>query len=401
MEVIWQNGEARLVERMSAVETDRHDWYVILFHFDELMEQYRSDYQIRIAVNLTYDLLRHFEGYICVGTEGFLAVMVRELTESLRNKLIFQLRYLYMDDPLAYSDEGEENPEFSALYDLEREYKPCRDYMMRRVMKVTRAQEKGIAQLPPPDTTELNPTRLVNAERLLSRLNVDTALRRQPICALPAHGQMREVIEEMYINISHLRDLLKAEYDLLSNKWLFKHITLLLDKRMLSVLGKEPKKHLSRPVSININVETLLSEEFTAFDAALSEALKISIVYEIHAMDIFADINAFHYARDRAQSKGYRVCLDGLTEETFTYINRERLSVDLVKLQWNADTTIDIRNEENLNLAKAIQKCGANRVILCRCDSQQAIDYGKALGISLFQGRHIDRLLDPVATLQN
>jgi hypothetical protein len=30
---------------------------------------------------------------------------------------------------------------------------------------------------------------------------------------------------------------------------------------------------------------------------------------------------------------------------------------------------------------------------MCRCDTEEAVTVGQALGISLFQGRHIDRLL--------
>jgi hypothetical protein len=43
----------------------------------------------------------------------------------------------------------------------------------------------------------------------------------------------------------------------------------------------------------------------------------------------------------------------------------------------------------------AISRFGHNRVILCRCDSSQAVNYGLAAGINLFQGRFIDNMLNP------
>jgi hypothetical protein len=40
-------------------------------------------------------------------------------------------------------------------------------------------------------------------------------------------------------------------------------------------------------------------------------------------------------------------------------------------------------------------------VILARCDNQDAIYYGQALGISLFQGRYVDSVLDPHSDVVN
>ena len=42
---------------------------------------------------------------------------------------------------------------------------------------------------------------------------------------------------------------------------------------------------------------------------------------------------------------------------------------------------------------KAVHKIGRARVILCRCDDKQAVDFGRFMGIAMFQGRYVDRLL--------
>ena len=72
-----------------------------------------------------------------------------------------------------------------------------------------------------------------------------------------------------------------------------------------------------------------------------------------------------------------------------------------MKLLWNADMASDLQTIENRDLELAVAACGANRVILCRCDNREAVDYGQALGISLFQGRFLDQLIDPTAKIQN
>ena len=48
-------------------------------------------------------------------------------------------------------------------------------------------------------------------------------------------------------------------------------------------------------------------------------------------------------ARREVQKLGYRVCLDGLTSLNIAQVNREKLGVDLLKLQWNSDDTADLQ----------------------------------------------------------
>ena len=158
---------------------------------------------------------------------------------------------------------------------------------------------------------------------------------------------------------------------------------------------------LDRPASLNLNVETLLSEHFTRFDEQIKPSVKVSIVIEINVADVFSDMTAFEAARDKVQRMGYRVCLDGLSSKSFMQLDRAQLGFDLAKLQWNADIASDLQTEENRELVNAVKKCGANRIILCRCDNRQAVEYGQVLGISLFQGRYLDSLLDPHSTIEN
>ena len=127
----------------------------------------------------------------------------------------------------------------------------------------------------------------------------------------------------------------------------------------------------------------------------------MSIIFEIPVVDVFADTTAFMLARGHLQKMGYRLCLDGLTINSFLNIDRGKLGFDLLKVQWNADVESDLNSLQNLALAKSVKECGSNRIVLCRCDNRQAVAYGQALGISLFQGRYIDSLINPSAKVAN
>jgi len=420
--IYLRSAEVKLVESLNAVR-DPMGWQAVHFRLDALLEQYKSEYQIKIAVNLINDLLKNYEGGIFLLMDHSIVVMVSELEKAVLSKLIFQLRYLYMDDPLAYTDEGHENPDFCTIYDLSRDWNAFSDMCTKRMALTSRKQTtapleqrrvENIARGPVLESHMEMPvarrvvdmpqaapaeSRLGSVVQELQRMDIYPLLRKQPVCSVNPDMMVRRVFDELYVHIPQLRGMLHMDMDYLSNRWLFKYLSHTLDERMLDLVRLNPAQHLSSPVSININVETLLSSAFDQFDAAIRSDMKVSIVFEIPVLDVFADMAAFNLARTQVQKMGYRVCLDGVTAESFLDINRTHLGLDLVKVQWNADA--DLRSKQNQELAKAVKDCGTNRVILCRCDNRQAVQFGQALGISLFQGRYIDSLLNPAAKVAN
>ena len=404
MLVFAHNAEARLAETLGEMREQRASWTVVLFHLSQLMKQYKNDYQINIAVNLVKDLLREDDGAIYLFVDGNLAVLCNNLHPALLNKLIFQLRYLYMDDPLAYTPDGAENPAFCTVYPLAERWVECmRDAtrFMTRAARSQQVQQERAAQAIPPGGGYFGVEQLAAIEHGLQQADIMQALHRQPVCAITADGSFRRVFDELYISVAQMREMLHPEVDLLSNRWLFKYVTYSLDQRVLGRLQTNFAEYLVSPVSLNMNVETLLSEHFRAFDEVLTPTLKVAIVLEIPVVDAFADMAAFMYARDTVQKQGYRVCIDGLSTQSFIHVDRIRLGADLMKLQWNADSKEDLTSEANRTLSAAIRLCGNSRVILCRCDTKEAVEYGQSLGISLFQGRYLDTLIHPQPTGKN
>jgi hypothetical protein len=426
-----KDAEPKLVELLTSIKDEANHWRAIHFRFSLLQEHYRSNYQIKIAVNLINDLLKTNQGGLFVFADFNLYVVAKSVTKTQIDKVIFQLRYLFADDPLAYDADGNENPEFCEIYDLSVAYdeftSATRKKVVKTAKKVAASQRETSSTLmiedaPAPKTTAKTTTtakaagssafgseqliplttqRLANIERDLESADLSRVMRRQPICAAVPNMMVRRVFDEFYVNIAHLKQMMTGNVDLTSNRWLFKYLTQVLDARMLEMIGRNAGRYIDRPISINLNVETLLSDYFTRFDALIKPSMKVSIVIEIQIADVFSDMAAFMVAKETVQKLGYRVCLDGLTSLSFTQIDREKLGFDLAKLQWNADLESDLKSRENKQLADAVRQCGPNRIILCRCDGRQAVDYGQALGISLFQGRFLDKIIDPTSKVEN
>jgi hypothetical protein len=392
MITVSRAGEVKLVETLGELTDQLESWTVINFRLSKLLEEYRTEYQLKIAVNLAADLLQALQGGIYMCSNGDMAVLARNLMPQLLNKLIFQLRYLYMDDPLAYTPEGDDNVEFCTVYPLETMYRQCVQLFNKSMVIGIKQMRDGVKADAAPQNSVLDASGLSAIEKQMASLDLSNAVRRQAICTF--NGPVRRIFDEMYIHIPHLRELLKTGVDFLSNKWLFKYITQLLDQRVLAMIAANPATHLATPLSLNLNVETLLSDGLNMLDMTLTPSQKVSLMFEVPVVDAFADSTAFTFARTAAHKLGYRVCLDGLSEMSFRQINRNVLGVDLVKLQWNADLNQDRKTAHAL-LKQAVDNCGGSRIILCRCDSEEAILYGQDMGISLFQGRFVDSVLDP------
>jgi hypothetical protein len=241
----------------------------------------------------------------------------------------------------------------------------------------------------------LTPARLAHIEHDLNKADLSRIMRRQPVCALIRGQEARRIFDEHYIHIAHLKQMLRMELDFFSNRALFRYLTQLLDERMLDLMMMSPMRFFETPASFNFNIESILSARFREFDSLTRPNFKVSIIIELQAGDVFGDITAFHAARNLLERLDYKLCLDGINPLLLPHIDRAKLGFDLMKLQWNSDTEQDLTSENNAALIAAIRECGANRMILCRCDSRQAVAYGQALGIQLFQGRFIDRLLNP------
>ena len=116
-------------------------------------------------------------------------------------------------------------------------------------------------------------------------------------------------------------------------------------------------------------------------------------------IDIFGDMGAYMFARDFMRERGYRICLDGLNHLTLQFIDRERLGLDLLKLIWTPDMADDMSGNRTAELKEHVDRCGRARIILTRCDSDEAVRFGQSLGITMFQGRYIDKQLNSEARI--
>jgi hypothetical protein len=369
----------------------------IVIHLSRLRPDNRRNHHIRIAANTFEGLVKHFDGQIFLLQSADIVFICKDASVAVIDEAIMRLRYLFGDDPLALEIEDNAPDRFATWYDLEHEYQQFlalaeefyeREGRRKKRLAVQATSEPREARRP------LDPQALAELVGTVQRANLASVMRRQAICAIMGAASPKSVFREIYISIPDLRDTILPQYDIAADRWLFQYLTQLLDHRVLALLRKNDEQAIAHSYSLNLNISTLLSPEFQHFDQGLKAGARGSIVIELQKVDIFADLGAYAFARDFLRERGYRVCLDGVTAVTLPFIDRERLGLDLVKMFWSPDMADPLLTERTTAFREAVKRCGASRIILARCDSEDAVTFGQSVGIRLFQGRHIDRLLE-------
>lgn len=232
--------------------------------------------------------------------------------------------------------------------------------------------------------------RLVNG---LARADLSNHVRQQTVCAMVGNAPPQPLFSEIYVSIPDLRDTIAPRVALTSNRWLFQYFTETLDHRILAWLNRDGARLVRGGFSININVATILSEAFLKFEQALAAGVHGAVTLELRVEDVFADLEAYAFARDFVHQRGYRICIDSLEPDIMALLDRSRLGADMMKLFWRPDLPERISRGAGIDLARRLKGGEGPRTILARCDDPAAIKIGRALDISMFQGRHVDSLL--------
>jgi hypothetical protein len=175
-----------------------------------------------------------------------------------------------------------------------------------------------------------------------------------------------------------------------ADPYLFRYLSGQLDQGMLEPLARA---ELSQMPALNINLPLAgaSSPGFTALQiAAKRSGMRLGI--ELPFVEAVADMRRFIAIRDRLQSAGCRVVLDGIDHHTLLHCDLAFLQPDMVKLEWSALIPAQPARDAR-RLKTALTAIGVDRVVLCRAETEAALVWGMAQGIARFQGRHVDAML--------
>jgi hypothetical protein len=386
---VIENSEVKLLESLQKFESDKSDLFGVHFHLSNLKDRNKSEFQVKIAVNIINDFLRGQDDHLYLCSNSDIVVIFRDTQRELLDKIIYQLRYLFMDDPLAYERAGKVNQKFCSVYMLV--------YQWRDFVELCKEKASPYIEAAPVQKVEATSIDSMLASYHFTRIDKDLVdidlrhlLRNHCVCAIVPDKGIKEIFHKIYISISHLRDLLEYDLNMVSNTLVYRYLVQRLDEKFMGLLKYHAKDIISGNTNISLSINTILSEDFDEFDILIKTYTTASVIIDIDLTDVFLDTSAFVYARDYLKSLNYKICLNGVDAYSFNQINRKELGFDLIKLTWDPDE--EALNSDKLKLS--VNKHGPSRVILIHSDEKESINFGQSLGISLFEGWHINKLLN-------
>ncbi len=372
----------------------RDDRLALHLHFSRLQADYQRPDYIRIATETFQHLIGQFDGKLFVLSNHDIIFIARNVNQSMLDVPVGRVHMLFSEDQLILNGATEESG-FVSWFHLERDYE--------RFLTTCRAQydaaeaqmrhDAFVAQMVVrPEEQPLKVWQLAKLEEGIAQADLSAVIRKQAVCALvPGHAP-EPLFDELFVSINDLRTVTAPQLNLLGDRWLFQYLTQTLDRRVLAYLQDAGLRH-ERPFSLNLNIATVLSDTFQRFSATVATHLRKTLVLEFNKLDVFSDMGAFFFARDYLHEYGYRICLDGMSHLTMPYFDRQKLGFDLVKLQWSPEGMSQMPSAQMPTIRQMIMATDQARVILCHCESPEAVQQGQEMGVVMFQGREIDRLI--------
>lgn len=361
----------------------------IHFHLSRLHRSHRADKHRHIAANILMQAVEQYSGRLFALRSGDIVIIGKDISGKAIDDTIDTLRYLFNDDPL--SQPGAE-ARFCSIFDLESGFDAF--HALVQQMCDAAAQPSDKAARRSPKQAEPRIDELLEA---IGRIDLSQMVKRQSIWAIYPGQKPRPKFDELFVSIDRLRATIAPDVDFAKDPQAFQYLTRWLDRHMLTRLAWE-QFGIVRPISININLSTLHSPEFLKFDNERASGWRGRTILEIQLGDMWSDLAAYLAIADQVKQRGYLRCLDGVTYQAFPCINFNRLKVDLVKMIWD-DALLQLDEGALRTLYQAMTECGTRRIVFTRCGRAEALQFGRAMGVRLFQGWHLDNLNGRAALL--
>ncbi len=393
------NQEQLLLDYIHRLEGHKKGRRVVHIHLSQLRPFNRRDQHIRTAANNFDKLISNLNGQLFTLKNSDIFFVFKQEVLGEVETIIQKIKFLFDDDPLVAEADKHKLP-FATWYDADTDFETILNLVQgiaqaeKKRQSVVRARMDARAALKAKQQQgePMTPDVLSRLEAALSRADLSNLVRRQFICHVDSKMVPEQMFSELFISIKDLRETMLPGVNVTANRWLFQHLTETLDKRMLSMLTKNDGVSISGDISFNANIATLLSQEFQVYDDNVAASRRGTMIIELQKEDIFSNLPSYLFAREMVQDKGYRICLDGMTLDTLAMINFDRLGADLCKLVWHPEL-VDGGEVVHKTLRDVIEKINPEKLILCRCDNREAVDFGRSLGITQYQGRYVEGLI--------
>ena len=385
------------------VGDNRAGLYAIHVHLSDLRPGNRQPNFIRIAARSFEYLVNNFDATVYPMANADIVLICRDVPVDEVDNVILKVRALFHEDPLTAGEDGAFGDRFTTWYDLSQpnDYAALvatADDLLAETLQRQRREAEAAAAAGARAMTgrSLDPPTLAAIRQQLQGARLFDLIHQQTAVQVRHGGKGRVLFREHYVSMFDLQQRVAPGVNLFGNLWLFQYMTEFLDRRLLAIIARRGLDEGNDAISLNLNVGTLLSRDFQQFHQSLGN-LANRVVVEVQLIDALADMGAFGYARDSLRERGYRVLVDGLNPFALQFFDARPLEADFVKITWSREFLGDDSRHRPAALRESIERAGAERIVLARVETEEAVKWGVGLGITGFQGQLVDEIVDKMA----
>lgn len=400
-----KSQEKRLLDLLDRMRNSTAGAYAVHLHLSELRPSHRQPHFMRMVGRSLESLSAQQDVQVFNFTNSDVALLCRNTPVDDVDDAVFRVRALFNEDPLTQTEDGSAEDRFSSWFDLTQpnDFKEFED----AVSAISAASEELKAQQAEAMSTgraskamggePLTPDMIAGITQKLLEARIGDLVHRQPAVLVGSGKKGEMAFREHYVAMADLRERIAPKVNLFAGHWLFQYISETIDARVLEVLSRLDYASMEHPLSVNLNVSTLMARPFQNFHAIVGDNTA-KVIVEIQIIDILADMAGYAYTRDWLRDQGYRVLIDGLNPLTLHFFDPSALEADFIKISWGPEVRGGVGQDQTEQIKKVVAKMPPGGVVLARVDSEEGVSWGLSLGIRCFQGHFIDNVVEAMAS---
>ncbi len=377
--------ETLLVDTLDRMRRNPEGRKVVHLHLSQLMPPNRTPVRIKIVTRMFRTLESGRNAQIFSLSNDDMVMIITAGAQRDVNNILHRIRKLYEGDPITM-DDGQGADKFVTWYDLQLDAAMAIHAAQTMRQEAQQTGPRAVMQTAP----SLTPALLDEVQKKLAFANVAPFIREQ--VALRVNAATKEASIEFYeffLSVGDIQRAIAPNLNLLGDRWLFQDLSRTMDLRMLETVARHPLVRGNACISLNLNLETILTPAFANFLERIEKGQKV--IVEVQAVDLLTNINMYLDVRNVLASMGHAILIDGLSTTTLQMLDVASMKPDYAKIVWAPELLDMMDPASNRNAGHMVQEIGTDKTILSRCDSPAALSWGLKTGIAVFQGHFLDQ----------
>lgn len=294
----------------------------VIFHFSKLTT---LGEQIDIPLNVMYDRLKNCHGNIVVLPSQDVAVIFHVYDQDMLFDLIYQMRYMFSDDPLSYQADGSENPNFASVFysnALPRFWQILSGDVLSHISLSNHNDNVPQSY----DVLDKIAERIEEAFVAVNWTTVVSEYDVYHVTNMNAPLIKRWVVDEHAL-YNQLHSIGAGQ--LMDNPWKAWRQPIIDMRMLINVL----QNNYNQPCLLPLSLNTITSHDFTLFDQGMIGQQKNQMIIVLHISDVMHSLDKYRQVIHQLRQQGYKIAIEGLVLHECIMLNLTYFDVDLFVVQ--------------------------------------------------------------------